>query len=208
MPHDHDTFDGPPDLHDFIARLENKVRKSADGEGLGGAWEPLPPPATRRRWRAVAWTLVVAAAAALAAIAIRAVTRPPAPLSTVYAQRDVRVYRGVGRGTPPVRTLKPGERVLAGERDGSGWSRVYEADGHPIGYAYRSNDNFGQAPPAAGRALGLLGTGDSEPARRPTALCRDGTYWYGTTHSGSCSHHRGVKEWLTPGDSVTRGGRP
>jgi hypothetical protein len=28
------------------------------------------------------------------------------------------------------------------------------------------------------------------------AKCRDGTYWHGTRHSGSCSHHGGVESWM------------
>jgi len=28
------------------------------------------------------------------------------------------------------------------------------------------------------------------------AKCRDGMYWHGTRHSGSCSHHGGVESWL------------
>src|SRR5262249_24840122 len=28
------------------------------------------------------------------------------------------------------------------------------------------------------------------------AKCKDGTYWHGTKHSGSCSHHGGVDSWL------------
>ena len=28
------------------------------------------------------------------------------------------------------------------------------------------------------------------------AKCKDGTYWHGTRHSGSCSHHGGVDSWL------------
>lgn len=29
-----------------------------------------------------------------------------------------------------------------------------------------------------------------------TAVCRDGTYSFSQTHSGTCSHHGGVSEWL------------
>jgi len=28
------------------------------------------------------------------------------------------------------------------------------------------------------------------------AKCKDGMYWHGTKHSGSCSHHGGVAEWM------------
>lgn len=45
------------------------------------------------------------------------------------------------------------------------------------------------------------------PPRRPssksasagaTALCKDGTYSFSAHRSGTCSHHGGVKEWLSP----------
>jgi hypothetical protein len=43
-----------------------------------------------------------------------------------------------------------------------------------------------------------------EPARvqqprsdKPTAICNDNTYSYSQTRSGTCSHHGGVKEWLS-----------
>jgi len=29
-----------------------------------------------------------------------------------------------------------------------------------------------------------------------TARCRDGTYSYSQHHSGTCSHHGGVAQWL------------
>ena len=32
--------------------------------------------------------------------------------------------------------------------------------------------------------------------KKPTAICRDGTYSYSQTHQGTCSHHGGVAEWL------------
>ncbi len=32
-----------------------------------------------------------------------------------------------------------------------------------------------------------------------TAMCKDGTYYSGTTHKGACRGHKGVKEWLSGG---------
>src|SRR3954470_788622 len=34
------------------------------------------------------------------------------------------------------------------------------------------------------------------PAGSPTAKCRDGSVSYSAQHSGACSHHGGVAEWL------------
>ena len=34
------------------------------------------------------------------------------------------------------------------------------------------------------------------PAAAHTALCKDGTYFDGTSHKGACHGHQGVKEWL------------
>jgi hypothetical protein len=38
-----------------------------------------------------------------------------------------------------------------------------------------------------------------------TALCRDGTYSFSQTRSGTCSHHGGVATWLTPSATSTTG---
>jgi hypothetical protein len=40
---------------------------------------------------------------------------------------------------------------------------------------------------------GKAATTDSAGA---LAKCKDGMYWHGAKHSGSCSHHGGVAEWL------------
>lgn len=34
-----------------------------------------------------------------------------------------------------------------------------------------------------------------DPAKGATAKCRDGTYSFSATHSGTCSHHGGVEVW-------------
>ncbi|WP_223297330.1 DUF3761 domain-containing protein [Catenulispora acidiphila] len=38
------------------------------------------------------------------------------------------------------------------------------------------------------------GAGESHPSGA-MALCKDGTYSYSTTPSGTCSHHKGVAVW-------------
>ncbi|MGA8546840.1 MAG: DUF3761 domain-containing protein [Mycobacterium sp.] len=47
-------------------------------------------------------------------------------------------------------------------------------------------------PPAG--APGLVGGGAPPPGA--TAICRDGEYSFSTHHSGTCSRHDGVRQWL------------
>ena len=52
--------------------------------------------------------------------------------------------------------------------------------------------------PANG-APGLVGTSGPIPGPPPgaTAICRDGDYSFSTHHTGTCSGHGGVSQWLT-----------
>jgi hypothetical protein len=45
-----------------------------------------------------------------------------------------------------------------------------------------------------GGAPGLVGGG--APPAGATAICRDGDYSFSTHHSGTCSRHGGVRQWL------------
>jgi|SRR5689334_20529277 len=40
------------------------------------------------------------------------------------------------------------------------------------------------------------GKADNSDPTGALAKCKDGTYWHGTHHSGSCSHHGGVEQWM------------
>jgi Protein of unknown function (DUF3761) len=51
--------------------------------------------------------------------------------------------------------------------------------------------------PAASKAAPTEKASASDPAGA-TAKCKDGTYSHAKTHEGSCSHHGGVADWLTP----------
>jgi len=46
-------------------------------------------------------------------------------------------------------------------------------------------------------APGIAGGGPGGPPPGATAVCRDGDYSYSTHHSGTCSGHGGVREWLS-----------
>jgi len=45
-------------------------------------------------------------------------------------------------------------------------------------------------------ALFAAAAAGAGPPPGATALCRDGTYSFSQTHSGTCSHHGGVARWL------------
>lgn len=54
------------------------------------------------------------------------------------------------------------------------------------------------APPAATQAPRNAtgpGSGPNDP-RGAIAKCKDGTYSHSKTHTGACSHHGGVQQWL------------
>ena len=53
------------------------------------------------------------------------------------------------------------------------------------------------APKAAPAAKAAATTGNTDPTGA-TAKCKDGTYSKSKHHTGSCSHHGGVAEFLTP----------
>ncbi|MBV8788539.1 MAG: DUF3761 domain-containing protein [Mycobacterium sp.] len=46
-----------------------------------------------------------------------------------------------------------------------------------------------------GGAPGLVSSGGTPPGA--TAICRDGDYSFSTHHTGTCSGHGGVKQWLS-----------
>jgi hypothetical protein len=44
----------------------------------------------------------------------------------------------------------------------------------------------------------------SPSAQSPTAKCRDGSFSYSATRSGTCSGHGGVAEWLAPSSATAK----
>lgn len=71
-------------------------------------------------------------------------------------------------------------------------------------YSGDANNEFAKSPcvgmvaaaaPTAPPAL-LVGAGTARPPAGATAICRDGTYSFSQTRSGTCSWHGGVATWL------------
>ena len=61
-------------------------------------------------------------------------------------------------------------------------------DSTPTGKGYRNSR--GEWVPSPTK------TPDNQPPSGATAQCRDGTYSFSRTRSGTCSHHGGVARWL------------
>jgi hypothetical protein len=61
---------------------------------------------------------------------------------------------------------------------------------HPSAPVVHSNPTAG---PAVAQTKSKHASSDPTGA---IARCKDGIYWHGTRHSGSCSRHGGVAEWL------------
>jgi hypothetical protein len=53
-------------------------------------------------------------------------------------------------------------------------------------------------------AAGVLATGVFAAPPGATARCNDATYSYSQSRSGTCSHHGGVAQWLTPSTTSSK----
>jgi hypothetical protein len=53
-----------------------------------------------------------------------------------------------------------------------------------------------RSAPTPGPAVATKSKHASNDPTGALARCKDGMYWHGTRHSGSCSRHGGVAEWL------------
>ena len=72
------------------------------------------------------------------------------------------------------------------------WKSKSAADQAKTTYHDFSKSCLHAGGPAAAGTYGGMG---SAPAGA-TAQCNDGSYYKGKGHSGACSHHGGVKNWL------------
>ncbi|HEX8694445.1 MAG TPA: DUF3761 domain-containing protein [Longimicrobium sp.] len=113
---------------------------------------------------------------------------------TFYVHGALNVRSGPGSGYGVVRTLRRGERIVVGPRDGDGWAKLESGYGQE--YVYRASDLVRSSPPRARTsAPRLYSSPDEVNPSGATARCRDGALSYSAHRSGTCSHHGGVAVW-------------
>jgi Protein of unknown function (DUF3761) len=196
MTDDHDDPDQDPygsaDLYAWLMGLwkRQQVQETDPSEP---SWRPGSAPRPPRSWPAALVVMLVVLAAVGVAIGLWTRSHRPSPEYALVARRPVRVYDAPSSDSAVVRTLLPGERVLAGRPISRRWGVVFETDREQIGYAYESADNFGPAPADGGPVVpspGPVAQGDT------TALCKDGWVSRSQHRSGTCSWHGGVGRWV------------
>lgn len=106
-----------------------------------------------------------------------------------YLHGRMNIRSGPGTSYPVVRTLERGTPLLIGTADARGWAPVLTAGG---GYIYRASSLVRSRPPSTAAARPRR---QAHPAGA-SAICRDGTYSYSRSRSGTCSWHGGVRRWL------------
>jgi hypothetical protein len=92
-------------------------------------------------------------------------------------------------------TCKDGSTSKAGKGACSHHGGV--AKGTPAAPAPAAPRNDNATPPATSRAPAQSRSpSPTSTTGKPTAMCKDGSTSYSAHHSGACSHHGGVKQWL------------
>lgn len=116
-------------------------------------------------------------------------------------------HGGVGAATAATATTREPSVRYAGTRSSA---RVACQDGTTSrggrgacsrhgGVAVSTSDSTASAPVTTSPRQDLPGTSSPASVAGPagaTALCNDGTYSESAHHTGACSHHGGVKQWL------------
>jgi hypothetical protein len=116
--------------------------------------------------------------------------------------RKVALALALALGMPSVTILTAQETVTC--KDGSTSKAGRGACGHHGGVAKGAAAPPASAPvappptaPPSSRAPSTSRAPSRAPvAGQPTARCKDGSMSYSKQHSGSCSHHGGVAQWL------------
>ena len=112
---------------------------------------------------------------------------------TFYVHGTVTVRTGADRAYPLVTTLDHGEQALLGERNPSGWAKVYDDSTLVVvGWVHFDSVALGYDRPADARFVA-----PPHPAGA-NALCRDESYSFRSTRGGSCGWHDGVRQWIGP----------
>lgn len=96
------------------------------------------------------------------------------------------------------RALPPTERAPDNAASKSPWSIFGGKRKDPV--PAQSGAAPAQPAPAQGRSAAPISRaprqGNGPATAQPTAKCRDGSASYSAQHSGACSHHGGVAQWL------------
>jgi hypothetical protein len=100
----------------------------------------------------------------------------------------------IGVGAAPVAQGEPPTYLSGCE---SGFYRNSDGDCIPDPSKSPASGLPANGTPGLVTAPGFVGGGTpGGPPAGATAKCRDGDYSYSTHHSGTCSRHGGVSEWL------------
>jgi uncharacterized protein DUF3761 len=98
----------------------------------------------------------------------------------------------IGLGAAPMALSEP-PTYLAG--CGSGFYKNSDGECIPDPSKAPAGGLPSDGIPSLVTAPGFVG-GPGGPPPGATAMCRDGDYSYSTHHSGTCSGHGGVRQWL------------
>jgi len=198
-PYHHDDEDET--FREILGRFADRIDQPGGARGTGPDWppapEPPPGPPTKlgKLLLQIVTVVVVLIASALGLKVSRGDHPQPLPSRTLFAQRTVRVHSQPFRDSAVVRMLKVGERILATDRDGRGWTRVIEPDGHPVGYLYENAGNVLPTAPVVPRSEPISPPVMEAPADT-TAICKDGSADFSATAASACVGHGGVDEWI------------
>lgn len=80
------------------------------------------------------------------------------------------------------------------DRGSAGYRSALDRDGD--GIACESSSSSSSSSSSGGSSSSGSSSSNSSAPAGATAICRDGTYSYSQHHSGTCSHHGGVQDWL------------
>jgi hypothetical protein len=146
--------------------------------------------------------LLAVISVALGAAALPAQSRPSAQDTLAYTTASVRLREKPAPTARALALLRQGTPVRLYECS-EGWCSVVVS--RLAGYVLEEFLTTQPQPIAQGRGyINSQGewvpsptrTADGQPPAGASAKCRDGTFSFSKSRSGTCSHHGGVAEWL------------